>query len=602
MAGEGITDGLAISSGANRGEAAYLGDSSWDPVRYSENLVHIARQEKALKDKKIADNAALLTDETKAQWATDDLNYIQPKLAALKEKTINLFKQTGGNLNPLQIAEIKNEQNKLHSYVTINNKLRENYINKVKQLDEDKTGAYNRAASIKLLETWNNPTAVPELKQQIDSQYGGDVNAWRAANEQKFQLIPAYNEDKYYSDVTKDEKPAAYQKRDANGKIIYETLPTGEKAYYEGKRLTAPQVSTLTNRVWNGTEYKDARTKEMAIENVQKMFSIDDSGRISFNADLPPADKQKAQRIITNAGDMKGLSTQEMETRLAKGYIATQIESKNGEGESLKQIGFAPVRQDASKKETSTIATHYSNIASQIQQQPSMSPDQVAEQLGGTARVNPRTGLYSVELPVPPGTKPFVSLPSKKILTLQNRSYRPSTGLSGQVAGTVAGNELMWKKNGTTVTPNTPGAVPYGQITYNPVTADNDNELTQAFALFTSANPGANITKEVYRKMLDEGKKAGSSFKVEYDLNDPVQRTYYDQVLGGTGVSQTAFNKETKVTGSARAKQPSAGNAAPTRKHVSLSTLRSKVGQPGFEGYTEKELIDYYTSQGYKIK
>ena len=37
-------------------------------------------------------------------------------------------------------------------------------------------------------------------------------------------------------------------------------------------------------------------------------------------------------------------------------------------------------------------------------------------------------------------------------------------------------------------------------------------------------------------------------------------------------------------------------------KTLSLQTIKSKVGAPGFEGYTEQELIDYYTSQGYTIK
>jgi len=37
-------------------------------------------------------------------------------------------------------------------------------------------------------------------------------------------------------------------------------------------------------------------------------------------------------------------------------------------------------------------------------------------------------------------------------------------------------------------------------------------------------------------------------------------------------------------------------------KTVSLSTIKSKVGTAGFEGYTEKELVDYYKSQGYTIQ
>ena len=43
------------------------------------------------------------------------------------------------------------------------------------------------------------------------------------------------------------------------------------------------------------------------------------------------------------------------------------------------------------------------------------------------------------------------------------------------------------------------------------------------------------------------------------------------------------------------------GSVAPT-KTVSTATIKSKVGTQGFEGYTEKELIEYYKSQGYEIK
>lgn len=594
-------DGLAVSSGSNRGEAAYLGDSSWDPVKYTENLVHMARQDKALKDKRIADNAALLTDETKAQWASDDLNYIQPKLQALRDKTIKLFRETNGDLTPLQKAENQNERNRLKSYVTISNKLHENYIDKVKALDQDKGKNYNLDASRELLQIWNNPTAVPQLKEEINTQFGGDINAWRVANEGKFQLIPSYDEDSYFAEKTKDEKPSAYQRRDAKGNIVYETLPTGEKAFYEGKKLTQDQVNSVTNRIWNGTEYKDVKTKEKAAENINNLFSVGENGSVSFNAQLPEASKKVAQKIISNSGNLTGLSTEEIKNRLAKGYIATQVETRNGEGESLKQIGFAPQRSgDSNKKETVTIASHYNNIANSIQDNPNQSPEQIATQFGGKAKVNPTTGLFTIEVPIPPTTSPFVSVPAKAMLTLQNGKYRPAQGIAGQVAGTVAGNEIMWKKDGVSVTPNTPGAKAYGQVYFNPVQVDvnNDDELSKALALFNNANPNTSVTKEVYKKMLEEGDKAGTNFKVEYDLNDPVARTYYDKILGGTTISQTAFNKESK----AKATTQKTNTPATNKKVLSTSTIKSKVGTKGFEGYTEKELIDYYRSQGYQIQ
>jgi hypothetical protein len=41
---------------------------------------------------------------------------------------------------------------------------------------------------------------------------------------------------------------------------------------------------------------------------------------------------------------------------------------------------------------------------------------------------------------------------------------------------------------------------------------------------------------------------------------------------------------------------------SPGSKSTTLSSIKSKVGTKGFEGYTEKELVDYYKSQGYEIK
>lgn len=38
------------------------------------------------------------------------------------------------------------------------------------------------------------------------------------------------------------------------------------------------------------------------------------------------------------------------------------------------------------------------------------------------------------------------------------------------------------------------------------------------------------------------------------------------------------------------------------KKIAKISDIKSKVGKKGFEGYTEKELVDYYKSQGYTIE
>jgi len=50
---------------------------------------------------------------------------------------------------------------------------------------------------------------------------------------------------------------------------------------------------------------------------------------------------------------------------------------------------------------------------------------------------------------------------------------------------------------------------------------------------------------------------------------------------------------------------PTVQNNAGTGQHGKTTTLQqiqSKVGKPGFEGYTQQELVDYYKAQGYNIK
>lgn len=43
-------------------------------------------------------------------------------------------------------------------------------------------------------------------------------------------------------------------------------------------------------------------------------------------------------------------------------------------------------------------------------------------------------------------------------------------------------------------------------------------------------------------------------------------------------------------------------SATDNKKVASVNDIKSLVGKKGYEGYTEKELIEYYKSQGYEIK
>jgi hypothetical protein len=47
--------------------------------------------------------------------------------------------------------------------------------------------------------------------------------------------------------------------------------------------------------------------------------------------------------------------------------------------------------------------------------------------------------------------------------------------------------------------------------------------------------------------------------------------------------------------------KPASAKPATVTKTIPVTKIKSLVGKPGYEGYTEKELIEYYRSQGYKI-
>lgn len=47
---------------------------------------------------------------------------------------------------------------------------------------------------------------------------------------------------------------------------------------------------------------------------------------------------------------------------------------------------------------------------------------------------------------------------------------------------------------------------------------------------------------------------------------------------------------------------PKTQTTTPTQKAITKTQLKSLIGKPGYEGYDEKELTDYYKSQGFKIQ
>ena len=72
------------------------------------------------------------------------------------------------------------------------------------------------------------------------------------------------------------------------------------------------------------------------------------------------------------------------------------------------------------------------------------------------------------------------------------------------------------------------------------------------------------------------------------------------QIVEDTWKKMNSVSGGVKPAAKAASKPVSAGGAQKA-KTVKISTIKSKVGTKGFEGYTEKELVDYYKSQGYTV-
>lgn len=82
-----------------------------------------------------------------------------------------------------------------------------------------------------------------------------------------------------------------------------------------------------------------------------------------------------------------------------------------------------------------------------------------------------------------------------------------------------------------------------------------------------------------------------------------------EDVPATTAYIQRSIDESTKLNkkykSEVRSNSNTTGTPAPKKenseKAVSLTNIKGLVGKKGYEGYTEKELVDYYKSQGYKI-
>lgn len=563
-------DPLAISSGSNRGEAAFLGESSFDPVQFAYRAAQDMKIQRERDRKDQVENLVLLDDKIKTQWDADTFNYFQPKLAAYKESVMEAFKANNGKLNPLQKMEFKNQLDSLSAEADVNNALWKDYQDQVQLLDKDTEGKFDRAASAQLLNIWRNPYQNPEAKADIQQNYGGNINKWRAANAERFRILPSFSMDQYIGDITKDEKAATFAVKDEKGNVIYGKHPTGERFYEEETRLTPQQLNTVNNRIWAESNYKADKAKARARQEVDKIFSISDTGHIGFSSELGDKDKAAAKYIVAQAGDLRGLKPEEVKERLAKGYTALQIDAKTNQGKKLRDIGFAPQSSGSAESKKPQVDFTPQDLGDQdVAANIIVGPGQKRAVQISTPnegdnkplQLNSDTGFI-----IKDGKKQLVKLTGKPIV--------------GKVVRTISGEDVDGKK------------VVFAEVDAQALTNKelNPEQYKYSFGTAKDDRNDKPVTK-YYIPLRTIAKNLHSEFK-KYNKTNTIGKL---NELHGIDYSDLSDDKA-PAAGKTSSAAPKAG------KSVSTSKIKSLVGQPGYEGYTEKELIEYYKSQGYTIK
>lgn len=507
-----IQDGLAISQGTNRGEAAFLGESSFDPIEYSYQWAQRKRRENEENKLSKAQDVALLNDRIKTQWDSDTFNYFNPKVEQLKSSIMDAMKTSKGQLTPIQKMEFKGAWDEIKGEAEVNNQLWKSYQDQVKNLEADPQGEkWDRDVSIKKLQMFRDPYSVPELKAEIQQNYGGNINAWRTANYAKYGLEPSYNFDKYIGDITKDEKVQDYVVKDPKtGKPIEGKYSTGEKYITVGQKYTPEQVSSITNRIWNENNYKSDKTKERAISFVDKTYSLGDGGIVTFPSEMPPEEKKIAQKAIQYAGDMRGLSVAEMQKKLAKGYLSAVIDIRGDQGTKPHDLGFAPQGNNYgggkgfSDKWTTSVAPAQS-VATDVRAfNKRYGTNYTAEEFGSN-KINPKTiGYIAIEPKSKGGDTESIQL------NINGKQVRP------------IGYKLQDGKIFMTISEVVPSEDALGKVVYK-------NEISAG----VPANPeaAANIaahygfeTVDEFKKMLQEKQKSLGLSSENIPVSKPKQK------------------------------------------------------------------------------
>jgi hypothetical protein len=269
---------------SDTGEAVVLGKGNFED--FTGNILKIRAKEGEERKQTNAEIGKLLQDQVQSKWAKDNIDIFQPRMQAIKDKTLELYKEKKGRLNSVDLYGIQSEWNKLKAEADASNSLYAEEQNRIKALEEDPTGLkYDAVESQKLRDLYRDPMSNPELAKEVKEQFGGSIIKWRANNERRFANVGAYNIAEDIDKYAKDKLSKRYTRLDAKGERIFETDKSGlfqSTPYLEG--LDKEKARTSYNAFYDRTDYKGKKFKEEVGKMVGRNFDINEKdGTITPN-------------------------------------------------------------------------------------------------------------------------------------------------------------------------------------------------------------------------------------------------------------------------------------------------------------------------------
>lgn len=303
---------------SDTGEAVVLGKGNFED--FTGNILKIRAKEGEERKQTNAEIGKLLQDQVQSKWAKDNIDIFQPRMQAIKDKTLELYKEKKGRLNSVDLYGIQSEWNKLKAEADASNSLYAENEKAIQQLREDPKGEkFDIEQSSLIRQKFADPMSDPELKQEVINQYGGDVIKWRANNAARFANVASYNVNDDLTKGFKDKLSKEYV-RDANGNIKM-TQGKGGVLIGEFKEgIDRDKIKTHYDTFWNRTDYAGKKFRKQAEDKVDTEFVISDDGKVTPMT-------EEALLIFQKTPNLKNRSKSEIKSILAKEVGLHQTES-----------------------------------------------------------------------------------------------------------------------------------------------------------------------------------------------------------------------------------------------------------------------------------